>query len=537
MTTKDVLIRLGVSTDKKGVTGLTSIRKGLKNLGRMAMSAASGIVMLGTVLTGFSVNAAMGFDKAMADVSTIVDTSKVNMADFRKEIKALSLEMGKSPEELTKGLYQTISAGVGAGDAMEFLKLSTKAAIAGVAESREAVDLFTTVLNAYGMSAKEAGRVSDVAFESVRLGKTTFSELAASMGNVASIASQANISIEEMFGAVTTLTKAGIDTATASTYLKNSLVGIIKPSGEAAEAAKKYGIELNASALKNRGFIGVLDQIKEKTNGNVTAITELFPNIRGMSAVMALAGSSSEEFASILESLKVATGATGVAFEKMESSSAMKIEKALNAIKLVGLELGEKILPMIVEQIDKAGGASGVYKQMSEYVDRSVLAFRGLHVMAVATNHAFSSIVLSAAKLTEILSGIKDNKVLRGGLSIAAAAIPGGREMVNQMLGAMPNKNTASRNADIAQINFDKSKKNLASVFESYIDSAMEIAAENIRNKTPEKKITDNITEKVSGVIIDSQNKFTEALSNAFIKPLQSQNLSQSIILNSATVG
>jgi TP901 family phage tail tape measure protein len=562
MTTKDVLIRLGVATDKAGAQSIKDIRRGLKSISGKSM--LSGINNIGKSLSGiisvaktaaFSiglmaipftmvVGSAMGFDKAMAEVSTIVDTSKVNMANLRKEVHDLSIEMGKSPEELTKGLYQTISAGIDAADAMSFLKLSTKAAIAGVAESREAVDLLTTVINSYGMSAKEAGRISDVAFESVRLGKTTFSELASSMGNVSSIASQANISVEEMFASVTTLTKAGIDTATAATYLKNSLVGIIKPSDQAAAAAKQYGVELNASALKSKGFIGVLQQIKEKTKGNVTSITELFPNIRGMSAVMALAGNSSKEFADILTQLEHATGATDVAFEKMESSSAVKIEKALNAIKVVGMDIGSEILPMIVDEIEKVGGAQGIFDSMSgswRELKENIVAVKNSIAEARDEFSNFSDEQKKEMSKPEHQNFFAKNFPMFYSMGDWAGQKIGLADKIGGALGTNKYDNApwASNDYLMAMGNINKNYKGRAareSISEALQKKIEDFITSSINNIhiEPAKTIDATI---ISDAVIDSQEKLRLSILKGIMTPMQNQNLAQSMIINSATVG
>ena len=107
---------------------------------------------------------------------------------------------------------------------MKILEVSAKAAVGGLTETETAADAVTTILNAYKMSAEEAGTVSDQLFTTVRLGKTTFGELGASIAQVAPIAAAYGISIDQVLGAVASLTKQGTPTAQAMTKSQNRLL-------------------------------------------------------------------------------------------------------------------------------------------------------------------------------------------------------------------------------------------------------------------------------------------------------------------------
>ena len=70
-------------------------------------------------------------------------------------------------------------------------------------------DILTTVLNAFKIEAKDVDKVSDVLFTTVRLGKTTLSELSSSLAQVAPLASASGVKFEEIAAAIATLTKQG----------------------------------------------------------------------------------------------------------------------------------------------------------------------------------------------------------------------------------------------------------------------------------------------------------------------------------------
>jgi len=279
----------------------------------MAVAAvASTAMILKTSISQFA-----AFEKEMANVSTLVDTNVVSMKALQKELLALPASLG-SATELTKGLYQALSAGVDAAKAVEFVGIAAKAAKAGLSDTFTAVDAGTTILNAFGMATKDATFVYDLMFKTVKEGKTTFSELASAVGKISPIASAAGVSVTEMHAALATLTKGGFKTTEASARLATALGTIIKPSAEAQKLTQKLGLEFNATALRTKGLHGFLQEVAKATGGNVEQMALLFGGMESLSVMLALAGKQSEEFTRILGGMGTVAGEVQEAFDKQK---------------------------------------------------------------------------------------------------------------------------------------------------------------------------------------------------------------------------
>ena len=257
------------------------------------------------------------FEKELANVSTLVDTNTVSMKKLKDEILALPSIMGSATEN-TKALYQAISAGVKPSEAVKLIEESAKAAGAGLTSTFTAVEGGTTILNAYGLSALGITEIFDQMFTAVKAGKTTFEELSSSIGKVAPVASAVGVSTKELFTAIATLTKQGISTSESITALKGAFSNIIKPSSEAAKIAEKMGIAFSVSELKSKGFAGFLAEIREKTGGNVEAMSKLFGSVEALNAILALTSDAGfADFNKILGEMEQSSGATEEAFGKM----------------------------------------------------------------------------------------------------------------------------------------------------------------------------------------------------------------------------
>lgn len=142
--------------------------------------------ILAAATAGFKLHS--DFANGIAKISTLVDTTVVSMQKVSDEIRAVSDETGAGVADLSESVYQAISAGVDAGHAVGFVKDMAIAAKAGFTDTTTAVNGVTTVLNAYGKSAEEATAVTDQMLLAQNFGKTSFGEMAQSMGNVIPIA-------------------------------------------------------------------------------------------------------------------------------------------------------------------------------------------------------------------------------------------------------------------------------------------------------------------------------------------------------------
>ena len=172
-----IFVELGLKVEKFN-SGLKSATKNLLSFQNIAIAGAA------TAVTKM----AMNFETAMARVNTITDLSKQEFQELEKQTRQLSKTMGVDATDSANALYQAISAGVDPENAVSFLEDATKLAIGSSAELTSVVDTLTSVINAYGMEAEEADRISSILFNTEKMGKTTVAELSTVISRVTPIA-------------------------------------------------------------------------------------------------------------------------------------------------------------------------------------------------------------------------------------------------------------------------------------------------------------------------------------------------------------
>lgn len=338
----------GVDRSKKKVEKLVATLTGPKGL--VIGLAAAGVVM--TAIAAKATRMAAGLDIALREVSTLLPQTVDQLGLVRKELIGLSTNVPQTPELLTKGLYQAISAGItDTTEAIQVLGVASRAAVAGLSDTFTSVDAITTVLNAYQLEANEAARVSDVFFATIREGKLTFGDIASNIGTVATSASLAGVSIEEVGAALATMTKFGVNSGEAANALNRFLLSVTQSTDDQVAAAKRLGIEWNTAALRSRGLVGFLQDLNEATNGNLDLLAEINPNIRASRAAFILAGQGAAEYGRILNETNNAQGAATSAFAKMEGALQNQTQLLKNQVNALWLELGSKILPLVIDAV------------------------------------------------------------------------------------------------------------------------------------------------------------------------------------------
>lgn len=344
---------------KKDVTGLAkSFDTGVRRTA--AMTVALGgleVAALGASigLAKASAESAGKFKDNFAEISTLItDISDKDLAGFELAIKDYATNSTASLESINGAIYNAISAGVDWKSSLAFLAEAEKLSVAGKADLNDTVKVLTATLNAYGESTDQAGKYSDVLFNTVKNGVTTLPELSSQLGQVTGIAASLNIPFDELSAVIATLTANGLSTGNAITAIKGALTNIIKPTKQASEAAESLGIGFDYAALQSKGFSGLMGEIATKSTGNSEAVTKLFGSVEGLNAALSLTSDKgAQAFIDKLAEMQNSTGATEDAFQKMMENTALLKQTLANNLELTLVDIGTPILDEF-HDIDKA---------------------------------------------------------------------------------------------------------------------------------------------------------------------------------------
>ena len=302
------------------------------------------------------------FEKTFTNVVTLLDkgsfkakTLEQGIDDLRKGVLKLRAETGESFENLNKGLFDLISAGVDASKAIDALRVATNLAIAGATTTKVAVDGITSSLNAYEMGAEDAQEVSEKLFTAQKFGKTTVEELSNGFGKTGSTAASLGISLNELLASVAAVTTGGIRTEQAYTGLAAIFANIIKPTADAAEEADRLGVEFSSTALRAKGLDGFIRSITESAKFNSTTLEKMFGSVEAVKTILALTGAGADDFSKILVELgnKEQTAATfAEALAVKNDTLAKSTDRLLGSVESFAVKFGGEFAPVVKEGFD-----------------------------------------------------------------------------------------------------------------------------------------------------------------------------------------
>jgi len=294
------------------------------------------------------VSGANDLNNSLAEVVSLTGTTgeaaAKNMAEFKTLVQGVSEEFGIAQSVLTDGLYSALSAGVPQDNALEFMRVASQAAIAGVTDVNTAVDGISTTVNAFGLSAEQAQQVADSMFTAVKGGKTTFEELSGALANVAPAAAASGVSFQEVNAAIATLTAGGTQTTVATTQIRAALVGLQKPSEDMNKIFNDLGYESAQTAIEQEGLRFALGAVSDAAGGNNGKLQQLLGSTEAVAAVQVLAGTGAEKFAAELDAQALAAGATQDALDVIDPQRAL--EKLNVAFESMKLSVGDALLPV-----------------------------------------------------------------------------------------------------------------------------------------------------------------------------------------------
>lgn len=296
-------------------------------------------------------NLGLSFEKSSQKVRTLVDETAVSFDSLQKQLLSLSSTYGISIDSVNESAYQALSASVKTEGLVTILDVAQKSAIAGFTDSATAIDGLTSVINAYGMSVEEADDLANKFLITQNLGKTDFGQLASSIGQIAPNAKIVGLSIEDVLAAIATLTAQGVTTKESITQLNGAINSIINPSKEASEVAARLGVEFNEEALRSKGLIQFLREIKDAAGDDNAALANIFGSIRGFKALAGLT-EGEDKFNEALYQMQNNTTALDDAFAKMTDTVSFSTDRLKESIKGIGVLTFEGVKDPIKDFVD-----------------------------------------------------------------------------------------------------------------------------------------------------------------------------------------
>ena len=269
----------------------------------------------------------------------------------------------------------------------------------------------TKAMTGFGLTVADSERIFNVFAGTVKAGQTTMGELATAFPNIAGLAGEAGISLEETAGTLAGLTKFLGSTDEAATALGQTIITFLKPQTEMKAAIKEAGFESGVTMLKELGLNKAVKVLTDSVGGEADAIAELFKNKRALIGVLPMVGKGMEDVAMSIDIVTNSAGLSEKQYEDMANTIQFKWGEAMSNANNVLIDVGRVInttltpaigfLAKIIEKLSK------FWLNLPEPIKKVIVAFT-----------AIAAAVLIIAGVIMIMVGLK---VLIVALFVAAA--------------------------------------------------------------------------------------------------------------------
>jgi len=427
----------GLDSAKKSVEGfggkMEKVGKGISDVGGQAV--VFGGVMAGAgagILTGAKMGeqAFATYGKGVAEINSLIPNTGDRIKELDSGIREVSGELGILPQEASRGMYDLISAFGDSEDSLELLDINARASKAGLTTLSDSIALTSAVTKIYGdTSAEGQKKATDLAFTTVKLGQTTFPQLANSIGTVTPLAKELNVSEEELFATMSTLSGVTGSTSQVSTQFRDALQALAAPTTEMGDLINRLGYENGQALIKSEGMAGALNIIIEEAKKTGKPLQNFIGSVEGQTLALALTGEQAGKYEETLNEMSKASGATDEAFENVTTGageSAQKLAEQQAQMELARIEMGEALLPITLKLTEKTTGlvsAFSSFVQANPGVIQAIVILGGILLGVGTVITAVGAFLMGLGQIITTISFIIANWAT---ITTVASAIIGG---------------------------------------------------------------------------------------------------------------
>jgi TP901 family phage tail tape measure protein len=380
-----------------------------------------------------AVKSAVEFNKSMTLISTQAGASRNEMERLSKSILKFA-QSGKSafdPQELSKAAFHIESVGFRGAKAMKELRGATKLAAVGGSELEETTYALISAQKTGIKGTQNLGQAMGTLNAIVGHGDIRMEELTQSFSSgILVTAKQLGLSLTDVGAALDVMTSRGVKAQNATTALNQGLLRMATPTSTAAKVLATIGIssEKMAKVMRAEGLpaaVGVLaDKLSTlgKTKAN-QVLTEAF-SVKSSKAIRTLVDNVGELHTKVGEITK-STGDFGKKWKETQETPAFKMHADLAQLKAVMIELGEKLLPVVIPLLTEIGAGIrsviGAFNKLPKWTQSWIIK---LGIAAIAFGPiigALGTIIKMAGTAATALGGLGAAGAATGGAEAGGA--------------------------------------------------------------------------------------------------------------------
>lgn len=358
----------------------------MRNVGaQVGITAGVGFLAMKRVL-GDVVNEAKDFHAQMSEVKAISGATGAEMEKLTQQSKDLGKATKFTAQEAAESQANLARAGFNTNEIMGAMPGLLDLAASSNLELGTSADIAANIIRTFGFEASKAGKVADVLAKGAATANIDVQGLGGSMKTAGPIAKSLGITFESVAAATGIMADAGLAGEEAGRMLRQGMLRLAKPTGEAGKIIKRMGVEVFDADGNMKSLDKVVGELQKGMKGYTgqqksAALATLFGS-ESTAGWTVLLDQGADTLAQYTKQLENSEGAAKEMADTMQDNAEGSIIRMQSALSGLKIELGEKLLPTIAKGADLIGDLA---TKMSEWDEETVstIAETALLVTAV----------------------------------------------------------------------------------------------------------------------------------------------------------
>ena len=298
-------------------------------------------------------------ERSFLNLQTQLGDTEEKMNELKDVAKGVSKETNRPLKELGDAIFAIRSGGQKGAAGLDILNQSAKAAAAGLGETRPIALLAGSAVNAYGEAALSGSDAVDKLLAIVESGNIEASTLAEPMTKLLSIGPGLGVTFDELGASVAAYTQLVGNASQAVTGVQQALSALQKPTGEAEVLfTNAYGsIQNMHKAIREDGFLNVLQRLHESVDGDAVAMGRMFSSVEALGFVTDVTTLRTDKYAEALDNVTNSGGKVNKGFDIYANSSVANADRATNNLRLALSSLYNNVLAPLLQLFGKLPSA------------------------------------------------------------------------------------------------------------------------------------------------------------------------------------
>jgi len=325
--------------------------------------AGAAVVAIGVA----SIKSAATFQEGMTTLVTGAGESEKNIKAVSDGILDLATATGTTTKQLTDGMFMIESAGFHGAAGLTILKAAAEGAKVGNADLGTVSDAVTTILKDFGDTGITAAGAVNTLVATVANGKTHMQDLSQSLSMILPTASAAKVGLNDVMGAMATMTGEGVPAADAATYLRQMMLSLIAPTSGASDMLASLGLSTSKVANEmQKSLPGAVQMITDAIGKKfpvgsaqyVEAIKTISGGSKTMQGMLDLSGQHLKDFQANVETVGGSVKEAGDkinGWNKVQQDFNFRMGQLKEAVSTAGIKIGTALLPMVSELATRLG--------------------------------------------------------------------------------------------------------------------------------------------------------------------------------------